>query len=238
MNKKIKKKRLNIKRVLFFLLLIYIICYSVYYLLNQPIKHIEINGNNLVKDSEIIVLAKIKDYPSIFKYSNRRLEKNILRHDLIDIVDVKKGLGFTIKINVLENKLLFYYLNDEKIVLSNGDIIKNNIDNVLGIPTLVNNVDSKLLNKFIKEFSKLNTNIIYEMDNIEYSPTYNESGKIIEKDKFKIIMNDGNTVLTNSKNVDVLNKYNDIYASLGDKRGIINLDSGEVNNLVFIPYGE
>ena len=52
------------------------------------------------------------------------------------------------------------------------------------------------------------------------------------------IMNDGNTVLTNSKNVDVLNKYNDIYASLGDKRGIINLDSGEVNNLVFIPYEE
>ena len=51
MTKKNKKKRLNIKRTLFFLLLIYIICYSIYFILNQPIKHIEITGNNLLSDN-------------------------------------------------------------------------------------------------------------------------------------------------------------------------------------------
>ena len=55
---------------------------------------------------------------------------------------------------------------------------------------------------------------------------------------FKLIMNDGNTILTNSKNVYLLNKYNIIFASLGDRKGTINLNSGEVNNLIFIPYGE
>jgi len=47
MTRKVKKRKLNFKRLLFFLLLIYIICYGIYYMLNQRIKHIEIAGNNL-----------------------------------------------------------------------------------------------------------------------------------------------------------------------------------------------
>lgn len=238
MKKKVKKRKLNIKRSLFFLLVIYIICYGVYFLLNQRIKHIEITGNSLVSDNEILKLSKLDDYPSIFKYSNNKLEKNIKKHKLIEDVEVKKCLNFVVKIEIEENKLLFYYKNEDKIALSNGNLIKNNFDNVLGIPTLINDVDSKLLKKFINKYSLLNENIIFEIDSIEYFPNYNEEGKIIENDLFKIIMNDGNTVLTNSKNVYLLNKYNIIFASLGNRKGTINLNSGEVNNLIFIPYGE
>lgn len=238
MIKKVKKRKLNFKRLLFFLLLIYIICYGLYYLLNQRIKHIEITGNNLVSDNEILLLAKIDNYPSIFKYSNNRLEKNIKQHKLIENVEVTKHFNFIVKIIVEENKLLFYYKNEDKIAIGDGNIIKNNFDKVLGIPTLVNDVDKKLLNKFISEYSKLNENIIFEIDSIEYYPNYNEKGKVIESDMFKLIMNDGNAVLTNSNNIHLLNKYNIIFASLGDRKGTINLNSGEVNNLIFIPYGE
>jgi len=236
--KKAKKRKLNFKRTLFFLLLIYIICYGTYRLLNQRIKHIEIIGNDLVSDNEIIKLAKIDDYPSIFKYTNRKIEKNIKKHKLINEVDIKKRLNFIIKIDIKENKLLFYYMNEDKLVLSNGNIIKNDINNVLGIPTLINKVDKKLLKKFIEKYSELEVNIIYEIDSIEYFPVYNEERKIIDEDSFKLIMNDGNTILTSSKNVYLLNKYNMIFASLGDRKGTINLNSGEVNNLIFIPYGE
>jgi len=238
MTRKVKKRKLNFKRLLFFLLLVYIICYGLYYLLNQHIKHIVIIGNNLVSDNEIISLAKLDNYPSIFKYSNRKIEKNIKEHKLIENVEVKKGFNFVIKIRVEENKLLFYYKSEDKIVLSNGNIMKNNFDKVLGIPTLINNVEKNLLQKFINKYSELNENIIFEIDSIEYYPNYNEEGKIIESDMFKLIMNDGNTILTNSKNVYLLNKYNIIFASLGDRKGTINLNSGEVNNLIFIPYGE
>ena len=41
-----------------------------------------------------------------------------------------------------------------------------------------------------------------------------------------------------TKTVEVINKYNTIYASVGDKKGTINLDSNKLSNLVFIPYGE
>ena len=43
-----KRKKLNKKRTLVFILFIYIICYFLYDLVNSPIKHYEINGNNLV----------------------------------------------------------------------------------------------------------------------------------------------------------------------------------------------
>ena len=118
-----KKKRLNIKRTLAFLLFIYIFCYGVYYLVNQPIKHIEIKGNNLVLDSEILKVSKLKNYPSIFKYSSRTLEKRIKTIKLVSDVDVKKWFGHILKIEIEENKLLFYY--EDKIVLSNGNFIKN-----------------------------------------------------------------------------------------------------------------
>ncbi len=231
-----KKKRLNIKRTLAFALFIYIFCYGIYYLVNQPIKHVEINGNNLVLDSEILKTSKLKDYPSIFKYSSKTLEKRINTIKLVDDVDVKKWLGHVVKINIKENKLLFYY--EDKIVLSNGNYIKNDLENVYGIPTFIGNIDKDILNKFVQSFSELNDNIIYEMNEIEYYPSANEEGKVIDNDRFKITMNDGNTIVANTKSVSVLNKYNDIYASLGGKLGTINLDTNEVKNLIFIPYEE
>ena len=236
MTKKVKKKKLNKKRALFFFLFIYILCYGFYYLINEPIRHIEITGNEYVLDSDILRVSKLKDYPSILKYRNKTIEKRIKSLELIYEVDVKKTLDHTIKINIKENKPLFYY--NDKIVLSNKDIILNNLKNIYGIPTLTNNVKKEILNKFIENFSKLDDNIIYEMNEIEYYPLKNEDGKIITDDRFKIVMNDGNTIITNTKTVSVLNKYNDIYASLGDKKGTINLDSNKINNLVFIPYEE
>lgn len=236
MSRKKKKKRLNIKRTLFFALFIYIISYGLYYLINQPIRHIEITGNNLVLDSEILRVSKLKDYPSIYKYSSNTLEKRIKTIKLVDSVKVKKWFGHVVKVEIKENKLLFYY--NDKLVLSNGNIITNNLNKVYGIPTFNSSIDTELLNSFVDGFSKLNDNIIYEMNEIEYYPSTNDAGEVIENDRFKITMNDGNSIITNSKSVSVLNKYNDIYASLGGKLGTINLDTNKVNNLIFIPYEE
>lgn len=235
MAKKVKK-RLNVKRTLAFLLILYIFGYGIYYIINRPISHIVITGNNLVLDSEILRVSKLKDYPSILRYRNKTIEDRIKSIKLIDEVDVKKWFGFTIKITIEENKVLFYY--DNKVVLSNGNILKNEFKNLYGIPIFKNEIKKELLNDFIVEFSKLNDNIIYEMDEIYYYPLTSEEGKVVSDNRFKIIMNDGNTIVTNTNTVSILNKYNDIFASLGGKSGTINLDTNEINNLVFIPYEE
>lgn len=238
MTKKVKKKKLNIKRTFAFVLFIYIICYGIYYCLNQPIKHIEITGTSLISDNEIIRVSNLKDYPSMLKYSTKTIEKKIKTLKLVDEVDVKKWFGSVIKINITENKLLFYYKNQDKVVLSNGDIISNDFDNIYGIPVFLGNVKTDKLQEFIENFKDVNDNIIYEMNEIEYYPLTNEEGKVISEDRFKITMNDGNTIETNIKSISVLNKYNDIYASLGGKLGTINLDTNEISNLIFIPYEE
>ena len=84
----------------------------------------------------------------------------------------------------------------------------------------------------------LDSNIIFEMNEIEYYPKYTETNELVSDDRFKITMNDGNTIIVNTNTVDVINKYNEIYASLGDRKGTINLDSNKLSNLVFIPYEE
>lgn len=231
-----KKKKLNKKRTLVFILFIYIICYFLYDLVNSPIKHYEINGNNLVKDSDILKVSNLKDYPSIMKYTSNTIKKKIKSIELINDVKVRKWFGHKVIINVEENKVLFYYKDIDKIVLSNGNIINNKYSDLVGIPIMLNDIDKDVYNMFISGFSKINDNIIYEINNIEYYPQYDVDGNVISKDRFKIVMNDGNTIIVNSKSVDVLNKYNDIYASLNDKKGTINLDSNKLDNLVFIPY--
>lgn len=233
--KKKTKKKLNFKRTLVFILFLYIVGFSIYLLVNQKIKHIEINGNNLVKDSEILRVSKLKDYPSMLRYSSRSIKKNIQNIELIDTVKVKKWFGSKVIIDIKENKVLFYYKDTDKIVLSNGNIIKNNY-NLLGIPILISDLKGDVFNDLVKYYKVLNDNIIYEINSIEYFPLKDENGNIIGDNRFKIIMNDTNTIIVNTKTISVLNKYNDIYASLGGRVGTINIDSDEISNLVFIPY--
>lgn len=236
MTKKVKKKKLNIKRTLAFLLFIYIFCYIVYSLVSKPIRHIEITGNEYVLDSEILRISKLKDYPSFLKYSNKTIEKRIKNIKLIEDVDVKKWFNYTIKINIKENRPMFYY--KDKVVLSNGNIVNVDFKEIYGIPTFKGNVKKDILNNFIDNFKKIKDNILYEMDIIEYYPLKNDKGKVVTDDRFKIIMNDGNSIIVNIKSLSVINKYNDIYASLGDRKGTINLDTNKINNLIFLPYEE
>lgn len=233
--KKKTKKKLNFKRTLVFILFLYIVGFSIYLLVNQKIKHIEINGNNLVKDSEILRVSKLKDYPSMLRYSSRSIKKNIQSIELIDTVKVKKWFGSKVIIDIKENKVLFYYKDTDKIALSNGNIIKNNY-NLLGIPILISDLKGDVFNDLVKYYKVLNDNIIYEINSIEYFPLKDENDNIIGDKRFKIIMNDTNTIIVNTKTISVLNKYNDIYASLGGRVGTINIDSDEISNLVFIPY--
>ncbi|MBQ3021184.1 MAG: FtsQ-type POTRA domain-containing protein [Bacilli bacterium] len=237
MKKKVRK-RLNIKRTIVFLLFIYIIGYLVYFMLNQPIKHIEISGNSRVSDNEILRISKLENYPSIFKYRTSTIEKRIKTIELVNEVKVKKWFGFKVIIEVDENELLFYYKNTDNIAISSGNIIKNNYNNVYGLPILLNDVDKDLLKKFIISFGNIKTNIISEMNTIEYKPLYNSENVVISDNRFVILMNDGNTIEVNTNSLSVLNKYNDIYASLDGKKGTISLDTNKLSSLVFIPYEE
>lgn len=235
---KVKKKRFNIKKFIILFLFFYMIVYTVVFLFNEPIRHIKIKGNKLVSDVEILEVSKLKNYPSIFKYFSKTIEKRIEKIDLVLSAEVKKKWGFVVEINIEENKPLFYNSTMDKIYLSDKTTI--NKLNYIGIPTLMNGVEQELIDKFITGFREIDSNIIYEINEIYYDPSYDENERIIDNNRFRLLMNDGNQVYVTceeSDNVARLNYYNEIFASINDKKGYLYLDSGEYGNYGFTPYG-
>ena len=94
------------------------------------------------------------------------------------------------------------------------------LDDVLGKPTLINYVPENIEKSFVKEFSKLDNNIIDLISEIEYSKTnYDEK-------RFLFYMNDGNEVYITISRIELMNKYIDIVKKLSNKNGILYLDSG------------
>lgn len=221
MKKNKKKKKLNIIKLLVFILIFYIIIYSGYSLLNMKIRNIVIKGNTYLKDYEIIEQANIKDYPPIITLNKSKTIDKLKELDLIKDVIIKKSLDFTLTIEIEEKKIILEY--DNNYYLSDGSKIKGSY---LGTPTLINYVPEGTLKKFLNEMGNLSYDIINSISEIEYSPTKNSNGNITDEDIFIFKMNDGMIVYISTNKLDVMNKYQKIYASLGDKKGILHLDKG------------
>lgn len=221
MKKNKKKKKLNIIKLLVFILIFYIIIYSIYSLLNMKIRNIVIKGNTYLKDYEIIEQANIKDYPPMLTLNKNKTINKLKELDLISDATIKKSFDFTLTIEVVEKKIILEY--DNNYYLSDGSKIKGSY---LGTPTLVNYVPEGTLKKFLYEMGKLDYDIINSISEIEYSPTKNSDGNITDEDIFIFKMNDGMIVYISTDKIDIMNKYQKIYASLGDKKGILHLDKG------------
>ena len=215
-----KKKKKNKKKIILKILIIIIILGSlIFYFKNMKIKNIYVTGNNTLKDQEIIELAGINNYPNLFQISSRKIEKKIKLNPLIDSVEVKKTFLGKITINIKEYNLLLKNEIDNTIYLDNGQKITNDI-NIIGLPTLTNDVDKDILNNFLKKLNTINKDILSKISEITYSP--NE----YDKDLFLFLMNDGNYVYITTTRLDNINKYENVLLELEGKKGIIYLDSG------------
>ncbi len=215
-----KKKKKNKKKIILKILIIIIILGSlIFYFKNMKIKNIYVTGNNTLKDQEIIELAGINNYPNLFQTSSRKIEKKIKLNPLIDSVKVKKTFLGKITINIKEYNLLLKNEIDNTIYLDNGQKITNDI-NIIGLPTLTNDVDKDILNNFLKKLNTINKDILSKISEITYSP--NE----YDKDLFLFLMNDGNYVYITTTRLDNINKYENVLLELEGKKGIIYLDSG------------
>ena len=215
-----KKKKKNKKKIILKILIIIIILGSLtFYFKNMKIKNIYVTGNNNLKDQEIIELAGINNYPNLFQISSKKIEKKIKLNPLIDSVKVKKTFLGKITINIKEYNLLLKNEIDNTIYLDNGQKITNDI-NIIGLPTLTNDVDKDILNNFLKKLNTINKDILSKISEITYSP--NE----YDKDLFLFLMNDGNYVYITTTRLDNINKYENVLLELEGKKGIIYLDSG------------
>lgn len=229
--KKRTKKRINIARTLVLFLILYIVvcvCISIY---KKPIRHFDINGNKIVSDIEIIRELGLNDYPSFASISPRRLSEELTTSNpYIKSADIKYGWNFTLKINVEENRPIFLVKLEDKIALSNGELIDINSSDLIGIPTLLNTTPESVMKTLAANLSELDDGILYMINDIEYKPSYNKQNQVIDEYRFLLSMTDKNMVYINAKRLKSLNKYLDIIATNKiTTNGTLYLDGTEDN---------
>ena len=223
--KKTKKKvrKLKIKRVILLVFLIALIVLLFKLALRINVSGVIVTGNEYVLENKIIRLAEITEKTSFLKLNEKEVCQKILKEPLISSCNITKKIDLNVIISVSENKPLFFYNETHKLILSNG--LEYDAVNSFGVPTLINCVPNKILLAFVGGLNNINSDIIRNISEIEYAPSVGSDGSYIDEERFMLSMKDGNIVYINIKNIDILNSYNKIYASNGDKKGYYNLDS-------------
>lgn len=216
-----EKKRIrkfNLKKFLIFIVFLIILVLLLKYLFSLKIKNIIILNSNYYNDETIIETAGIENYPKIVFLSKNKIKKKLKKLDLIDEVKIKIKSISTIEIDVLEKKILFYNRSNDMYTLSDGNQVQ--LDKISGVPTLINYIPNEIEKKFVKEFKKIDIDIINIISEIEYDKT------AYDNERFLLTMNDGNQVYININRLNLLNKYIDIITKLDNKKGILYLDTG------------
>ncbi len=218
MRKGNKKKKFSLFKFFMILMTIAILYLIGSILLSIKTKNIIIIDNHYYTDDQIIESANIYDYPKFILLNPRKIKNNLMKLDLIEDVTIEKRIDFSLRIKVKEKKILYYIRSKEEYMTSSNDSYK--LEGISGIPTLINYVPENVEKSFVREFSKVNDNIINLISEIEYSKTdYDEK-------RFLLYMNDGNKIYITTSKTDKLNKYVDIVKKLDNKKGILYLDSG------------
>lgn len=235
--KKRTKKKLRLRGVIVILLVLYIVAMTSYYLFIMPVKNIHITGNSLLSENEIIKVINLKENTPIIKLHPSSIKKKLEKLELVNEAKVSVTFKGYLNIEIVENKVLYYDILNSKYVISDGN--KVNIDNIKGIPVLVNYVPSKIEDKLVKGLNKVDFDIIQMISEIEYSPDKYED-TVIDEERFILRMNDGNTVYVNMVNIEKLNKYQEIYQEIHESTpdgGTLYLDSNS-KNYIFKSYKE
>ena len=220
--KKVIKRKIKWKVLLKIFFLLFGVGLLFFYLMNVKTKHIVISGNSLVSDNEIIITAGFKNYPYLFRISNKEIKERLESIPLLTSIKVQKSLLGTLTIYVEETKPLFYNRNNDRLVLSDGKEVTSAI--LDGVPTLINYVPDTLYDRLVEELASIDKNVLTLISEIEYQP-WQSNDVMIDDTRFFLRMTDGNSVYVNLINLQKLNTYIEIFASLEDKKGILYLDS-------------
>ena len=230
-----KHRKLKVRYLVYLFLIMVFSGLAILYYFKMPVKNIYIKGNNIASDYDILLSSNLKDYPRLFKYSTKNIKKEILKNPIINNVKVKKCITGKIVIEVSENKFLFFDRNTNLVVLSHNVKISPDSKYEAFIPTLINYVPNDIYLDFVTDFDRIKPSIISMISEIEYKPLYSGEN-IIDAKRFLLRMNDGNEVYINTVNIEQLNNYPSFYASLEDKKGVLNLDSSTKENFLFKPF--
>ena len=212
-----KKRKIKLKSFIIVFAILIISALIILGYRSLHIKNIYVKGNNILKESEIISLANLDDYPNIYLVSKEDIKNNLLKNLFIKNVKVIKTFLGKITIEIEENSPL-YKSNDGNYTLSDGRIYEG--DKTFNVPILNNEVNIDVIDNFVNKLNLINKDILIKISEIEYQKTD------LDNERFLFIMNVGNYVYVTLSKIELINSYNEIYPTLEGHKGILYLDSG------------
>jgi len=215
--KKVKKRKFKARNIFIFLIFIMLFALGISYVYSVRITSITVKGNTLYSDWEIIKIAGLENYPSSMQNLSGVVSHRLEKDPFIKDAKVSKKWITMIDIDIEENKPLFYYVPNNKTVLSDKTEVKENFS----VPTLVNYVPNKIYSSFLNEMNNTDYGIVKRMSEIKYDPND------VDDKRFLITMNDGNYVYLTLNKFNKINHYLDIIKEFDNKKGVLYLDSGE-----------
>lgn len=219
MTKKIvKRKKLRVFRLLLLLFVIAIISFFVYLYVTTNTQNIIIKGNNYISDEEALQETNLKNYPSFILTMPSKIQKKLAKNEYIKSVKVRRKFYHTFEITIKEYDVLFKNDTLNKYVLDNKKEIMSDLE--FRVPRLVNYTPDKKYSSLIENMKSVDKSILGKISEISYQP--NE----FDKDRFLLLMDDGNSVYLTLTKFEMINYYNEVLGQLEGRRGILYLDSG------------
>lgn len=112
-----KKVKINTSRLMIVLFFTLILVVGFYAFLNSGIfniKNINIKGNDIIKDKDIINSLGIENNKNIFMHSTKKLEEKLLENPYIESVKISKDIPNLFTIEVKERKPVALLKNNDK----------------------------------------------------------------------------------------------------------------------------
>ena len=153
--------------------------------------------------------------PSFITTFGYNIKQKLQKDKYIKSASVSRGI-FSFKIKITENRVLYIDKTTNEKVLTNARIKDNK---VVCAPYLINEVPKEKLEGFNKAMEKIDEDVLCQMSEIKYDPND------IDKDRYFVNMNDGNSVYLTVNKFEKINKYNSILEKVGKINGILYLSS-------------
>lgn len=218
--KKVKKKKvrkIRYGRIILCIILPICFLFVLIKFVKFPLRNIYISGNSILSDQEIIELAGISDYPSMFDVSIYKIEKKLEANKYISKASVKKKKLKEVYIKIEENIPILYYAYSGETIFNDKKGYSGDYSSTI----LLNYTPVEKFNDLVEGMILLSRDVRNRISEIQYTPND------VDDDRFLLTMNDGNYVYITLTKIELLDSYINIVKEFVDKRGILYLDSGE-----------
>ncbi|WP_170999556.1 cell division protein FtsQ/DivIB [Paucilactobacillus kaifaensis] len=192
----------------------------------SKINQIEITGNKQVDRQSVLTATKVHQGDFVWQTWWHSNQINIASQKVNpEIRNVKvKVVGLqTVKLVIQENKIVgflkqgnYYYP-----ILASGHVKKNKLSQPQnGQPVYDGFKSRRVLNKTVRQYSKLSATVRMAVSEIKFQPTKNDNQRI------RLFMNDGNEVLIKYSKLTKKMPYYPSIAHSMSKNGVVNLELG------------